>query len=148
MRECALDALARREHSRFELQRKLVTKGYDSSSVEKELNRLNQDGLLSDSRFAEAYVHYRSRRGFGPNRVCGELRERGVDETIIECTLEALDLDWSSILDRTWRKKFGRPPKDFQEKAKHHRFLEYRGFRRENIAQYLSQLQENAPIES
>ena len=72
-----------------------------------------------------------------------ELRERGVEDSVIEHALETMDTDWSAILEKTWRKKFGQPPRDFQEKAKHHRFLEYRGFHRDSIARYLSRLEDS-----
>lgn len=104
---------------------------------------MSTEGLLDDSRFAESYIRYRTQRGFGPKRVSLELRERGVADGIIAVALETMDGDWSSILEKTWQKKFGRPPRDFKEKVKHHRFLEYRGFHRDSIAQYLSCLEDS-----
>ena len=120
--------MARREHSHYELQRKLSAKGYDSSSIAEELSRLLAERLLDDARFAESYAYHRAKRGFGPNRLRAELRERGVADSIVESTLETADFDWESIILATWQKKFGRAPTNYPEKAKQARFLEYRGF--------------------
>ena len=98
--------------------------------------------MLSDSRFAESYAYHRAKRGVGPNRLRVELRERGVDDSIIESTLEAADFDWDSIILATWQKKFGQPPADFREKAKQVRFLEYRGFNGHAISELLTKVQE------
>ncbi|MGR8948983.1 MAG: regulatory protein RecX [Gammaproteobacteria bacterium] len=140
LRDSALDALARREHAHSELERKLLSKGYDATAVSEELSKLVTEGLLNDSRFAESYAYYRVRRGFGPNRLRAELKERGIAQDTIDLTLQAADFDWPSIIKLTWQKKFGRPPTDYQEKAKQARFLEYRGFTSESIMSFLASL--------
>ena len=51
----ALALLARREHSRAELVRKLAAEG-SAEEIDMVLSQLEQRGLLSDARCAEAYV--------------------------------------------------------------------------------------------
>ena len=72
----ALRCLAQREHSRAELARKLGSLG-EADEVKAELDRLTELGLLSDARFADAYVRAKAAR-FGASRLRLELSRRGV----------------------------------------------------------------------
>ena len=51
-----LSLLVRREHSRKELMGKLLLRSFSEQTIEHSLGRLEQDGSLSDARFAEAFV--------------------------------------------------------------------------------------------
>ena len=100
IRRSAMDLLARREHSYAELQRKLRQRGAPSDLAEIELDRLVEDGLLSDERFCEAYIYARSQRGYGPARLREELRQRGVSESLVERSLAEADQDWQALASR------------------------------------------------
>ena len=129
----AVGLLARREHSRAELVRKLTARGYMTTDIEPLLDRLAAQRLQSDERFTASYVRMRSGRGYGPQRIRAELRERGVDPELIEracagrCHLDA-GADMPRI-DDIWRRKFaGHLPQDYRERARQMRFLQQRGF--------------------
>jgi len=129
IRRTAMDLLARREHSQQELTDKLIRRFGCSPHIAPELARLRDEGLQSDVRFAEAYVHSRSQRLYGPSRIRMELRERRVSEEAIENALDASGIDWSQLLNDLVRRKFGRqPPADITERARRQRFIAYRGF--------------------
>ncbi|MYF01173.1 MAG: regulatory protein RecX [Gammaproteobacteria bacterium] len=85
LRRRAMDLLARREHSRCELARRLRDRfpEADAESVEEVLVRLAGENLQSDRRFAEEYVRMRMRRGFGWLHIRADLQSRGVDADII-----------------------------------------------------------------
>lgn len=129
IRRSAMDLLARREHSRTELSRKLRQRGAPPSLMEIELDKLEDDGLLSDERFCEAYVHARSQRGYGPARLREELRQRGVAERLIEAILSDSAYDWHTLASHAFNKRFpeGRA-QEASERAKQLRFMQYRGF--------------------
>jgi regulatory protein len=123
-----MDCLARREHSRLELERKLCRR-FEATIVTRVIDELAEENLQSDVRFAESYTHHRSTRGFGPARIRSELRERGIEDTLIEAALAESDVDWRSLARTVLQKKFGlAPPADFRERARRARFLNYRGF--------------------
>ncbi|NNE37774.1 MAG: regulatory protein RecX [Gammaproteobacteria bacterium] len=133
-REYAIGALTRREHSRKELTRKLRAKGYDLGLIEPLLDQLCQEGLQSDTRYADSYLFSRIQKGYGPVRLRHELRERGIDDSTIEYSLDNLDIDWIQRVMEVREKKFGTQiPKDYKEQAKESRFLQYRGFTSEQI---------------
>lgn len=129
IRRTAMDLLACREHSRRELQQKLALRFSDSDLIDSELDRLCSERLQSDERYAEAYLHSRAQRLYGPTRIKAELRERGIAEDIVAAVFSAAAIDWSANLRTLESKKFGlKPPADLREKAKRIRFLQYRGF--------------------
>jgi regulatory protein len=131
----AFSMLARREHSRFELQRKLKKHAsccdVDLSSL---LDELETDNWLSDERFAEATVYSGIRRGQGPNKIRNTLRERGVASELVHQFLDCAEIDWKMLAREARQKRFGKNvPRDYREKARQSRFLTSRGFSSETI---------------
>ena len=127
----AMDLLARREHSFFELKSKLLKKDFEEEQIEKELNQLVEDKLLSDSRFTEAFISSRKDQGKGPLRIQSELKERGIDETLIASHLVNIDeSEWLKIAYDALEKKLGKGKQvDYDKKLKFMRFLSNRGFK-------------------
>jgi regulatory protein len=76
VRRTAMDLLARREHGRVELTRKLRQRGAPPEMIDSALDRLTEEGLLSESRYLESFVSYRARSGYGPLRIREELSQR------------------------------------------------------------------------
>ncbi len=93
-----------------------------------------QEGSLSDGRYAELYARSRVEKGFGPLRIEYELRQWGIDETLILEALSGYATGWSSRAAAVRRKRFGDPlPKDGRERARQFRFLHNRGFTSEQV---------------
>ena len=129
IRHRALDLLARREHSRLELARKLKQREFTFQEIEPCLDQLQADDLLSNERFANAYARMRSCNGFGPERILRELVERGIDDYLASQALRNLKADWLTNAREVRSKKYGdQPSQDFAERVKQARFLNYRGF--------------------
>lgn len=124
-----MDLLARREHSVRELARKLTARGHAEAVVVAALAALEAEGLLSDARFAESFVHSRRQRGAGPRRIRAELRERGVADGLIDTVLAAHAGAWQELARVVRAKRFGAgPPQGLRERARQVRFLQGRGF--------------------
>ncbi len=129
--------LAAREHSVAELRRKLQARGCRSDGIERVLDGLQEQGLLSDARFVEGYVEERLRKGFGPLRIRAELQERGIEAERI-ARMELDEEVWMDVLSRAHDKKFGEaPPSGRVELARRARFLEYRGFTAAQVSRFL-----------
>ena len=129
VRNTAVRLLGRREHSRFELERKLGSRGHAQELVERVVGDLADAGLQSDERFAESFVHSALGRGHGPARIRARLRERGVEDDIASANLDLGDDEWRELATRAVRKRFGQtPPLDRADWAKRARFLAGRGF--------------------
>ncbi|VAW83757.1 Regulatory protein RecX [hydrothermal vent metagenome] len=133
LRQHAILLLTRREHARFELTNKLLAKGYELPQVDQILDQLEAENLLSDKRFAECYIRSRASKGYGPYRISMELRERRIDEQVVNEFLYH-DWDWYERAVEVRRKRFGiEPVADLKARAKQQRFLQYRGFSSEQI---------------
>ncbi|MDR2690475.1 MAG: recombination regulator RecX [Azoarcus sp.] len=144
LRERALRYLARRDHSRAELARKLAPHG-SPEEIDRLLDRMSELALQSDARYAEAWVRSHAAR-FGRDRLRGELARRGVERELIESTLDAQDMDTEIGRARAlWQARFhGEPPADAREWARQARFLQTRGF----AADLIRKLLKDAPDES
>lgn len=137
VRRAAMDLLARREHSRVELERKLAQRGALAEFVAPALDQLQQDGLLSEERFVEVFIRSRTNAGYGPVRLLSELESKGITR---ECAREALrnsGVDWSAVAFDVWSRKFGSLPEQPKERARQIRFLAYRGFSMDTISRIL-----------
>ncbi len=138
VRRTAMDLLARREHGRVELTRKLRQRGASPEHIESALDRLVEEGLLSESRYLESFVSSKAHSGYGPLRIREELGQRGLQRGDIEQALRECDVDWQARLYETWQRKFGRLPADARERAQQGRFLSYRGYSLDMIGRLLS----------
>jgi regulatory protein len=134
IRKIALDLLSRREHSVLELSQKLRRKNFDSTHIQALIETLTKEGLLSNSRYIENFIHYRRNKGYGPLRIQAELLDRGISKELIEQQLNITDNEWLHEAKRVWQKRFkNNIPNDFKTRAQQMRFLHYRGFTHEQI---------------
>ena len=134
VRHAAIGLLARREHGRQELYHKLCNKGYPAELCEQALRELQAEGLLSDQRYAASYIRVRAERGYGPERIRLELKEKGVTTSLIGAELQQAEADWFELALAVRIKRFGETlPTDYRERARQMRFLQYRGFAQEQI---------------
>ena len=146
IKERALDLQSRREHSRFELKQKLVSRGFESEIVDEVIEWLIEKKWQSDERFIESYVSRRMRLGYGPLRLCAELRARGIDDTLISNYVradEVADREWFNIIINVWRKKFASVSLPSLNDGKQVRFLAQRGFTDAQISACIQALKDN-----
>ena len=129
----ALDIISRREHSQKELTGKLLDKFSEEEIVNSVINNLVQKNLLNDTRYSEAYVVSRKRKGFGPKKILYELIARGVIENIA-CEVIENEGGWKDAALKAFNKKFKKgKAMDFKELNKQKTFLQNRGFSFEEI---------------
>ncbi len=140
LRQRSLRLLARREHTRAELARKLSALG-TPEDIDNVLNELAQAGLQSDARFAESYVRSQGAR-LGTARLRQTLRSKGVAIELAEAQLARTELpDELERARAVWAKKFAAAPADAREWAKQARFLQGRGFSAEIIRKLLKEIE-------
>ncbi|MEP6606778.1 MAG: recombination regulator RecX [Nitrosospira sp.] len=132
----ALGYLARREHSRLELERKLKPYAQTSEELSSVLDTLEQRGFLSAVRMVEQVIHMRKTK-FGSLRIVHELREKGIAENLIAAALPNIKETEQHNSREVWRKKFSAVPANAKEFGRQMRFLMGRGFAPEVIRQVL-----------
>ena len=129
----ALRYLARREHSRAELARKLVPHAESPASVERVLDELAIKRQLSDERYAEVRTNWLARK-YGAAKIRHDLKAHGVAEAVIARVSSEGDFDRArAILARKYRE----PATTREERAKRARFLQGRGFSYDIIVRVL-----------
>jgi len=128
----ALRTLARREHSRAELARKLAPHAASRDALEALLDELVRRKQLCDERYAEERAHVLSRK-YGAARIRLELRARGVAEDTVENIATAAGTDDLERARAILRKRYAAPPSTREERARRMRFLQQRGFTGEVI---------------
>lgn len=133
----AIALLARREHSRQELMRKLGTEE-NRDQLCALLDDLEARGWLSNTRFAEQWVKSRQSR-YGSLRLRQEMQQKGLPPDTIQEALNSASDNEMVRAREIWRKKFGTPATTPQERAKHYRFLQGRGFSLDIIRKVLSE---------
>ncbi len=133
----AIGLLARREHTRAELARKLASQG-TPEEIDTVLTELAYTGLQSDARFAESYVRSHAAR-LGAARLRQTLRTKGVAAELIDAQVADLP-DESERVRAVWARKFSAPPADMREWARQARFLQGRGFSVEAIRKLLKNI--------
>jgi regulatory protein len=123
----ALRLLSAREHSRAELERKLVQFEEEPGALAKVLDALQAKDFINEDRVVASVLHRRSAK-LGAARIKQELQAKGLEP---EAVAEAVSRLRASEVERAkeiWRKKFGQPPADAAERGKQMRFLASRGF--------------------
>ena len=138
IRLAAMNLLSRREHSAKELHQKLRKRFKDPDLVDQQVQRLADENLQSDERFAESFLRQRISRGQGPIRIRQEMRQRGILDPDISATLEAGAPDWYALAEATLHRKFGEDASaNIKDQAKRSRFMQYRGFSSEHYKDLL-----------
>lgn len=123
----ALRLLARREHSRLELERKLKKYEEEPGTLARALDELAAKDLISEPRVVASVLHQRAPR-MGALRVRRELQQKGIAAEAIGqavAALQATELDRALAL---WQRRYGERPADPKTRARQSRFLLGRGF--------------------
>ena len=136
LRDRALAMLARREHTRAEMLRKLSPHAESPEQIEQLLDALAARGWLSETRFAESRANVLARK-FGSRKIEYDLKSRGVSAEVVEQTLERALAQELENCRAAWQRKFGALPQDAAERGRQMRFLAGRGFSAEAVRQVL-----------
>ena len=149
IRKKAMDYLSRREHSRYELYKKISTHNFDKDLINQELDLLIRDGLLSDERFVEAFIHSRKKNGKGPLKISAELQQRGADQSLINKYIEEIEnSEWLDSAKQVVEKKLGNNQQlDYDNQLKMMKFLNNRGFTIEQVKTTIKKLQKGEEVE-
>ena len=89
--EVALRALARRDHSRASLERRLARASVSPSERRDVVDRATRAGLVDDARFAESRARLLCDRGAGDLLVLDDLARHGIDEGVARAALARLE---------------------------------------------------------
>ena len=124
----ALRLLARREHSRAELERKLAAFEEVPGTLAQALDALQAKDFINEQRVVDSVVHRRAPR-LGAGRVRQELERKGLDREAVASAVAALASTELARARYVWQKRFGGTAAvDAADRARQMRFLASRGF--------------------
>ena len=109
----AIVYLSIREHNRRELMTKLKAKGYDSETIEQTLDRLEENGSLSEERYVQSFIRSNNKRHpEGKTMVAQRLAAKGADrETARDILNQTYTKEYTRDLVAKARESIGRKGK-------------------------------------
>ena len=136
----ALELLSRREHSVYELKQKLKIKINDLQidELDEVIEKLKNQNLLSDQRFALAVIKQKSSQGYGPKFIELYLKNKFVSSN--DYDIYEQNINWIEICVNQIAKKIRSSSVSLKEKEKISRFLSNRGFNYEIIKSAFNEL--------
>lgn len=138
---CAQKLLARREHSRQELKNKLRLRKFSMDLIEEVLQECEEHNWQNNERFTEMYIRSKVNRGFGLVKIKCDLKERGVDDSLIIQIDEFTEEHWQDSISRLWQKKYGScSAKQVIPREKQMRFFLSRGFTLDQIRKFFNSM--------
>ena len=148
----AVRALMRRAHSIHEMRRALERRCTDEALVRAELDRLKQQNLLDDARYAREFARARAAiRRQGRFRIAQELRRRGVPDRHIDAALDdafATQDETALLRQRLERKLRGiRGPLDQRRLASLYRSLLRAGFSPDQVRAAINSVARGATLD-
>lgn len=145
LREHLLRYLARRAHSRVELQQKAQRKSYSLEEIQPILDEFTQKGWIDDAAFTESYIRSKVRTKWGPLKIQAGLLQAGIPKSTANLLIHAYfeNHDQFEIMEAAFAKKRNalRREKDPQKRRqKLYLFLTQKGFPSSEIHAHAAQL--------
>jgi regulatory protein len=143
----ALNLLAARPYATQALRRKLIQREYSPSDADEAIQRLVDNGLLNDAKYAEQYARSKiMMSGASKRRLQQELYRKGIKgdlaTTAIDTVIEQEEIDTGALIEKLARKKLAQLG-DLEPLVLRRRlfgFLARRGYDLEDIKRVVSRL--------
>jgi len=92
----AVRLLAGREFCISDMRRRLAGRAFDDAIIDEVIGQLQQDGYLSEERFAEACIRSRMQRGEAPWLAARRALQKGADPDAVDAALAELSEDFDA----------------------------------------------------
>ncbi|MCC6548806.1 MAG: regulatory protein RecX [Ignavibacteriaceae bacterium] len=156
IKQRAIFLLYMRQHSKTELKRKLKSKFREHDLIDGVIEKLSENGLLNDARFAEHYTESLVRKHSGVNKIKAKLFEKGINREIsienLERTKDELAEEYHEGLTDEFRKKIRQlKKKNLQQKdliIRVTRYLLSKGFTFQEIKNCINENMDNLSDDS
>ncbi len=86
----AVRLLANREFCEFEMRQRLARREFEDETIDWAISRLQQDGYLSELRYAEAYLRSRLKKGEAPWLAARRAEQKGAQSAAVQAALTEL----------------------------------------------------------
>jgi regulatory protein len=141
----ALRILTGRDHSKYELTRKLKQRGFKLQDIDKAVSECVRFDYINDERTARVYINQMIRKGYGVNRIRIGMNKKGLSskriQNILSENVSTIDeLDSAKRILKKNIKRFEREPDLKKRKDKIYRFFYARGFSPDTIRELINEI--------
>ena len=141
----AVRILTYRDHSKYELKRKLKQRGFSGEVIDAVLQECERLNYIDDSRTARIYITQLKRKRFGRRHIRMALKKKrlyaaAVEEILLENYAKIEESKNAEKLLQKKMKAFNREEDQKKRREKIYRFLYSRGFNKEIIADLIRDL--------
>lgn len=136
----ALRILTPRDHSKYELFRKLKQRGFSREDIDDAIASCERFDYINDERTAQVYIRQLKSKGYGKKRIQLELNKKGLEGTRIQVILdesvsEVDEREGAECIIKKNIKRFEREKDAVKRRDKIYRFLHARGFSQGIVAE-------------
>ncbi len=133
-KKAALDLLSQCEYGRYELQQKLLNKGFGLNDIDEAIEFCREHHYLDDLRYAKDQIKLHVEKGHGERRIRQNLHVKHVRSEVVDQALAEDPQNWFELAKLSVNKHFGESStSESHEYSNQVRFLQYRGFSSEQI---------------
>ncbi|HHV95505.1 MAG TPA: regulatory protein RecX [Clostridiaceae bacterium] len=138
----ALAYLSFKMRTAKEVEYKLAKDGFDPYVISEVIKELKEDGYINDRLYVKRYIKDRMKlKPKSKNMLMFELKNKGIDEGVIEEELKNFEVDNVSLAKDLLLRKFKKADfSDMKIKQKAYSFLKYRGFTHSEIIDAINQI--------
>ncbi len=136
----ALNILNRRDYTEFEMLSKLNNRGFEKDVIDNTIKYLKEKKLIDDERYADNFIYFKLKNGYGKKRIEYELKKKGIDGNIINKYLQ--EVDEGSFIKEVFEKKLTTLKNSRNKKSKLYSFLVRRGYGYDLINEILNNSKE------
>ena len=139
----ALRILTGRDHTKFELSRKLQARGYSTAAITQVISECERLDYIDDMRTAREFVRQLHGKGYGLRQIRRKLAAKGLSGTkfrdfLAESITEADESLSAAKILKKHAQRFEREKDAGKRKEKIYRFLHGRGFSSAVIAEIMA----------
>ena len=92
----AVRLLTNREYCEYEMRQRLAGREFEDGVIDWTIHQLEQDGYLSEARFAEAYLRSRLKKGEAPWLAARRAEQKGARSDAVQAALAELVEDYDA----------------------------------------------------
>ncbi len=130
----ALRLLNRKDYTEREIREKLLRKSQSDEEIDEVVEYLKEKHFVDDLRYAQNYLYFRLKRGYGKRRIVHELLNKGIAEELIDSVLTTENENAEEVFLKKLKLLEGKKNK----RKKLFDFMYRRGFDSEKIIELLN----------
>ncbi len=132
--------LSKKDYTEFEIRNKLKRKEFNDDDTDNIVSKLKSLKFINDERFAENFLFFKSKSGYGTKKIAYSMKLKGLDEDIINKVLDSFDE--SEFADNVFIKHSEKIAKEKNYRQKLFSYMLRRGFKYSTVSKLFDKYKE------